>query len=119
MHMNLSVAIGLLWDEAEIRGELICEHRVRCRVDCCRELDLGVRAGSFRARFAGGERAAQWGVRLAESFSPAHAAAVLAPLSAHHEFDVDVIEAGRAWSSHRGHTRKSRLVAGGQSRFAG
>ncbi|MFZ5432436.1 MAG: SpoIID/LytB domain-containing protein [Calditrichota bacterium] len=107
--MSISVHIGLLWDESVIRGELICDHLVRCRVDCCRYLTLDNTAGSFEVSGEAGRREGEYGIRLSESLSPQHAEAALMAV---HEialrYDVDIVEAGRTWES-GGHTFDNRV----------
>jgi len=98
--MSLEVHIGLLWDEPVIRGELICDHLVRCRVDCCRFLTLDESAGSFEVFGDAGRRQGQYAIRLSESLSPEHAEKILsAPTELARRFDVDVMEAGKTWES--------------------
>lgn len=98
--MSLQVNIGLLWDEQIVRGELICDFAVRCRVDCCRYITFDKTAGHFEAKAVPAVRADMWGIRLAESFSRAHAEIILAQAAdAVAGAELELIEAGREWKT--------------------
>ena len=97
---DLSVSIGLLWDEPHIRGELICDHEVICMTDCCRSLKLNQFAGHFEVRAAASEPSESYGLRLAESLTREHAEQTLAFVSdfAANE-DLLILDAGREWET--------------------
>lgn len=98
--MAFNISIGLLWDEPVVRGELICDFAVRCRVDCCRYLTFDKTAGHFEARALPAARAEAWGIRLAECLSEQGANAMLdAAARAVPEAELVVIEAGRMWDT--------------------
>jgi SpoIID/LytB domain protein len=101
--MSLNVSIGLLWDEPQIRGELICDHEVICMTDCCRSLKFDKIAGHFEARASASEPNESFGVRLAESLTKEHAERTLAfvgDLTANE--DLLILEAGRQWETASG-----------------
>jgi stage II sporulation protein D len=112
--MSLSVSIGLLWNESEIRGELRGPFHLRARMEAGVHTNVlhglnktGGRggpplqiSGAFCARAMEQAGVAQWGIRLAESLSPDHAERQLNSVLAHTTaFELDILEAGRTWES--------------------
>jgi stage II sporulation protein D len=107
--MNTTVDIGLLWNEPTVTGELLGEHAVQCRTDCCRYLNLASTTGRFSARAASSAIEHRYAVRLGEMFSPQKAERTLAALSnSRRDLDLDVIEAGKTWEL-EGHACDNRV----------
>lgn len=98
--MNLSVDIGLLWDEQKISGELTGKFAVQCRTDCCRYVNLARTTGAFSAHLPRNPLHPLYGIRLGEMFSSKQAGKLLEPLAAFRaDLDYDVLEAGKKWDS--------------------
>ncbi|MCC6476554.1 hypothetical protein IT157_05800 [bacterium] len=98
----LSVSIGLLWNESEIRGNLSGEFAIQCFTECNRWLDLSAENAEFLATSAEAPPEVVWGVRLGECLSPQQGENILHRLVGTEYYNQSaLIQAGRIWESSR------------------
>lgn len=100
----LSVSIGLLWNEPDIRGTLNGRFHVQCFTDCNRWLDVPDVTGELSAR-AGNTSQPElaWAIRLGECLSQTGAEKLLAKItSADLVSHSEILEAGKKWDTKLG-----------------
>ncbi len=96
---NIQIDIGLLWNEAEITGELAGEFDVDVTTLSGKLERFTAESRNFRARAPLTHKKRAFGIRLDESLSEERAQEILArALRVSGSFKGDVIEAGVRWS---------------------
>jgi SpoIID/LytB domain protein len=100
---DLSISIGLLWDETIIRGELLGNHLVEAYTLESRQPEVFTATGHFTLHTQSGMRNSALGIRLAESLSHAHAEQLATQLhNRRRDLTVGVLQAGRQWRTTAG-----------------
>ncbi|MBM3324983.1 MAG: hypothetical protein FJY66_04880, partial [Calditrichaeota bacterium] len=95
---EIQIDIGLLWNEAEITGELVGDFEIRATDTSEESLRLESIAREFRARAMSPPKELTFGIRLEESLSPERAREVLASAQdISQSFKGEVVEAGVNW----------------------
>ena len=100
----LSVSIGLLWNEPDIRGTLTGRFHAQCFTDCNRWLDQQTISGDLLARANNtSQPSLEWAIRLGECLTQQSAEQLLNRVaSADLLARGEILEAGKKWETKLG-----------------
>ncbi len=100
----LSVSIGLLWNEPDIRGTLTGRFHAQCFIDCNRWLDQQTISGDLLARANNtSQPSLEWAIRLGECLTHESAEKLLNKItSADLLARGEILEAGKKWETKLG-----------------